>query len=530
MGKNKFKDKNFSAMPRQQWGTRIGVIFAVMGSAIGLGNFLRFPGLAASYAGGAFMIPYFIAFLLLGLPIVYLEWGFGRLGNLNGHNSGPGIFRSVWKNQTAPYLGVFSVLVPFGIYIYYVVIEGWTLYYAIAYLTAGLDLGGEAGPYVTFFSNFIGIEQDGFFNSSGGLSTAVYFLLITFTLNFYLLYRGLNKGVEVVAKYGIPLLFLIAFIILVRVLTLPANPQVPEQNLNNALGFMWNPDFSDGKFWASLMDSQMWLDATSQIFFTLSIGMGIITTYASYVKRKDDILLSATTSATGNEFAEVALGGMIVIPAAFIFMGTNFPTDSSFQLGFITMPVIFSHIPWGNIFGFLWFFLLFMAAITSSLSLMQPVVAFVEEGLGVSRKASTAILGFISLMGALFVVYFSLNLKALDTMDFWIGSFMVFMLATIEVILGAWVHGVKKLLKHAEEGSMMKLPKIIPFLLTYVSPIYLLVIFVAWSFQKLPNYIKAIGSDSVVQMTILFIFALLVFFLILIHTSIGRWKKLEDKK
>ena len=114
----------------ERWGTRIGVIFAVMGSAIGLGNFLRFPGLASQYGGGHFMIPYFVAFLLLGLPIAWAEWSMGRLGARHGYNSTPGIFFALWKNRLSPYFGVLGLIVPVGIYMYYVYIESWCLYYA----------------------------------------------------------------------------------------------------------------------------------------------------------------------------------------------------------------------------------------------------------------------------------------------------------------------------------------------------------------------------------------------------------------
>lgn len=515
----------------EQWATRVGVIFAVMGSAVGLGNFLRFPGLAASYSGGAFMIPYFIAFLLLGLPMAYMEWSMGRLGNRNGYHSGPAIFRYLWKNPSSPYIGVLTLLVPLAIYMYYIVIEGWTLYYAFAYLMGALNLGHEASVYGDFFANFTGIAENGYFAKDGTLHASIVFLLISFTLNFILIYRGLNRGIEFVAKYGIPLLFIIAVIILVRVLTLGTpDSSMPERNVLNGLGFMWNPNFGDKSFFASLQDAQMWLAAAGQIFFTLSIGIGVIATYASYVHPKDDLFLSATTSAAGNEFVEVVLAGMIVIPAAFLFMGTDMPTDSSFQLGFITMPIIFSYIPWGNLFGFLWFFLLFVAAITSSLSFLQPLIAFFEEGLQLSRKASSAILGFISLLGALFVAYFSAGLKALDTMDFWVGSFLFFVLATIQVVFSSWIFGAEKLLKQAKGNSLIRLPKIVPFLLKYVSPVYLLIIFFTWTYQKIPGYWQSLRQEPVVQTTMLVVVHLAVFLLLLVHIAVKRWKKEENEK
>lgn len=535
MSKNTKPSTASSHPAHQEWGSRIGVIFAVMGSAVGLGNFLRFPGLAASYSGGAFMIPYFIAFLLLGLPVAYLEWSIGRVGSLNGYNSGPGIFRSLWKNSDntgknkASYLGVLTLLVPLGIYMYYILIEGWTLYYAFSYLTSALNLGTEAAPYQEFFASFTNITQDGFLNSQGWLRSSFVFLLIVFVLNFFLIYRGLNKGIEWAAKFGIPLLFVIAFILLVRVVTLGTpDPSMPERNIVNGLGFMWNPEFSEGVFWQHLSDSQMWLDAAGQVFFTLSIGIGVIATYASYVRKKEDLFLSATTSAAGNEFIEIVLGGMILIPAAFVFMGSDIPTHSSFQLGFITMPVIFSHLPLSSLFGFLWFFLLFVAAVTSSLSFLQPVIAFLEEGLGFSRKISVAVLSFIALLGALFGAYFSADLKALDSMDFWIGSFLFFIAAMIQVVLGSWVYGADKLIATAQKSSLLRLPRIIPFLLKYVSPLYLIIIFAAWAYQKIPDYIQLLQTDTVARLTMLFITILFVFFLLLIHLAVKRWQRMEE--
>ena len=145
----------------ERWGTRIGVIFAVMGSAIGLGNFLRFPGLAAQYGGGHFMIPYFVAFLLLGLPIAWAEWSMGRLGARQGYNSTPGIFYALWRNRLSPYFGVFGLVVPVGIYMYYVYIESWCLYYALGYLTGDLILGRDPSAYVDLFNTYTGATRNG---------------------------------------------------------------------------------------------------------------------------------------------------------------------------------------------------------------------------------------------------------------------------------------------------------------------------------------------------------------------------------
>ncbi|MFM8654243.1 MAG: hypothetical protein ACKODZ_05875 [Verrucomicrobiota bacterium] len=138
-----------SSGKKDGWGSSLGVILAVTGSAVGLGNFLRFPGLAAKYDGGAFLIPYFIALLLVGLPIAWSEWAMGRFGGQRGFNSCPGIFRAIWKSRASPYLGVLGLIVPVVIYMYYLWIESWCLGYALKYLTGSLSLGSEKAAYTT---------------------------------------------------------------------------------------------------------------------------------------------------------------------------------------------------------------------------------------------------------------------------------------------------------------------------------------------------------------------------------------------
>ena len=513
----------------ERWGTRIGVIFAVMGSAIGLGNFLRFPGLAAQYGGGHFMIPYFVAFLLLGLPIAWAEWSMGRLGARQGYNSTPGIFYALWRNRLSPYFGVFGLVVPVGIYMYYVYIESWCLYYALGYLTGDLILGRDPSAYVDLFNTYTGATRNGSL-FDGTIAPAVWMLLICFALNFVVIYRGLNRGIEFVSKYAIPILFLCAIGVLIRVLTLGTpDAALPEQNVLNGLGQMWNPGNNGQSLMESLSHGEIWLAAAGQIFFSLSVGFGIIITYASYVKENEDVLLSGTTSAAGNLFAEVALGGMITIPAAFIFLGPAFyeSVGSTFTLGFKTFPNIFANMPLGRVMGFLWFMLLFVAAITSSLSMLQPAIAFFEEGLGMDRRASTTMLGFITLVGSGFILFFSEGFKSLDIMDFWIGGVFIYILATVTVLIFGWGIGAKEGLAAAEEGSLMRVPKIFAFVLKWISPLYLIIVFVVWLYQKMGDYVELIRTDIVAQYTMLFILFLVVFFTLLVMTAVRRWRRGE---
>lgn len=497
--------------PKERWGTRIGVILAVTGSAVGLGNFLRFPGLAAQYEGGAFMIPYFVAFFVLGLPIAWVEWSMGRYGGRHGFNSTPGIYRIVSRRDGSAYIGVLGLLVPVAIYMFYVFVEAWCLGFAWKYLmgdpvltqgaTRVVPAAQAGGEEVTlnasnYVQHFVGIFADGS-TYARLLSTdsAMPFMLVCFVLNFVLIYRGLSKGIEWFCRFAMPALVICALIVLARVLTLdPVDTGGgTSRNVLGGLGYMWNPGTESKSLWQSLANAEMWLAAAGQIFFSLSVGFGIIITYSSYMKRDDDVALSGLTAAAGNGWCEVALGGLILIPAAFLFLGPldQGTLDSTFQLGFMVLPEVFQEMPAGRWFGFLFFFLLFLAAVTSSLSMLQPAIAFFEEGLGIGRKASVSLLGFITLIGAAFVTFFSAGLVALDALDFWVATFGIFVLATIQVILYGWVLGVDKGFQELDEGASVRVPRFVKYLIKYVSPVFLLMIFGFWAVQKLPG--RALG-------------------------------------
>ncbi len=523
---------------KESWGTRVGVIMAVTGSAVGLGNFLRFPGLAAQYEGGAFMIPYFVALLVLGLPLAWAEWAMGRFGGRHGFNSAPGIYRSIWRNRLAPYCGVLGLLIPVVIYMYYVLIESWCLGYAYYFLTGEMaQLGAQATlpgggldkqVYVDFFNSFTGADANGVSTSGQGVSALV-FLAICFALNFALIYRGLRRGIEKFCLIAMPALIVCAVVVLVRVLTLPG--------ITSGLGFMWNPRTDNVGFVQSLLNADMWLAATGQIFFSLSVGFGIIVTYSSYLKKDDDIALSSLTASAGNEFCEVALGGLITIPAAFLFLGAvqvTAASGSSFNLGFMTLPMVFESMPMGRAMGFLFFFLLFLAAVTSSLSMLQPAIALLEEGLGLNRRASVALLGFITLMGTGFIFYFSKGTLALATFDFWVGTFFIFLLALFQTILFGWVLEIDRGMAELDSGAQIRVPRVVGYMLKYVSPVYLSVIFVAWLYKQITtkdgNMFHVVATKPIATMAVAFIGLVTLLFVFLIGQSVKRWELVEQNQ
>lgn len=255
-----------------------------------------------------------------------------------------------------------------------------------------------------FLSSYQGITKSETFTS---LWPAYILMLVTFALNFAILYKGISKGIERLAKIALPLLFLFAIILAIRIITLGTpDPAFPENTVANGFAFIWNPDFS------ALGNPNIWLAAAGQIFFTLSLGMGTIHAYASYLKPDEDIVLSGLSTAFTNEFAEVILGGSIAIPVAVAFFGLDatkqIAQGGAFNLGFVSMPIIFesNHFPLGEVFGFMWFLLLFFAGITSSVAMGQPVVAFLEDEFGMDRKKAVTTLAIGVLMAVQFVIFF----------------------------------------------------------------------------------------------------------------------------
>lgn len=469
------------ATKRQSWGTRLGIIMAVAGSAIGLGNFLRFPVQVASNGGGAFMIPYFVSLLLLGLPLMWVEWTIGRYGGGFGHGTAPGIFHTMWqKNRFVKYFGVIGIFGPLVIFIYYTYIESWTLAYSFFAITGKYSAAANGQDSMqSFLKGFQGLERNGYFSSIG---TAYTFFVITFLANIWVIYYGIKGGIEKLCKIAMPLLFIFGFFILVRVLSLGApDPARPSWNIMNALGFFWNPDFT------ALKSAKVWLAAAGQIFFTLSVGIGVILTYASYLSKGDDVVLSGMSAVSLNEFAEVILGGSIIIPAAFIFFGpaeiSSLAKSGAFNLGFVTMPLIFEKIVMGAFFGCLWFLLLFLAGITSSVSLAQPAVAFLEDEFNITRRKAVGIFGVVSFILCQPAIFLFAK-GVVNELDFWGGTFCLVLFAAIEIILFAWVFGMERAWEEIHHGADMKVPVAYKFIIKYVTPVFLFIILGAWIYQE----------------------------------------------
>lgn len=513
---------------KQEWGTRLGVILAVAGSAVGLGNFLRFPGQAAANGGGAFMIPYFCALLLLGIPIGWAEWTMGRYGGRKGLHSSPSIMGVFGGGGTFRYLGIIGVLIPLAVSFYYTYIEAWCLGYFWHYLTGGIGVDAaapvadQAASAGAFYNTFTGREENGVL-TGGSIETFV-FWAITFGINIWLVFRGISKGIEKFVSWAMPAMAVCALIVLARVLTLGTpDPANPDQNVVNGLAYMWNPNFE------ALSNPQTWLAAAGQIFFSLSVGFGVIINYASYMKKKDDVVLSGLTASATNELFEVGFGGLITLTASFVFLGTanmiGAVQGGTFGLGFTTLPVVFAHMgAFGNIVGAIWFFMLFLAAITSSISMYQPSLAFFQEALGWGRKQSTSLLVGICLVGSFLVMYYSKGGIFWSTIDDWVGTFLIFVLAMIQIIAFSWFFGIEKGWKEAHMGAQIRIPGFYKFIMKYVTPVYLLVVFIAFCWQNLGSWVKSVADEPLRQGAIGLILATALILVICTWIGTKRWR------
>ncbi len=565
----------------ENWSSNLGVVLAVAGSAIGFGNFLRFPGLAAQYGGGAFMIAYFCAFLLMGIPLSWVEWAIGRKGGRLGGHSSASIFYLISQTKCWKYLGLVSIIVPLAISMYYIALEGWTLGYAWHTAVGDLNLSTSA-EYGDFFTKFTGLTGDGSV-FTGGESTLLIFFLLALAANFYLIYRGVNKGIEWFSKISMPILVITAIIILVRVLTMGTPDAAhPERNVNEGLGYMWNPnkvmlvdtsaeapktigmvpasatpeeeaalifrlqqeypeatiEREEITLMKGLMNPDMWITAAGQIFYSLSIGFGIVCTYASYVRRRKDIALGSLTANAANEVAEVGLAGMMIIPAAVSLLGVAAAAGTStFGLGFNVLPQVFNSMPGGQIFGTLFFVLLSIGAITSAISITQPAVAFVEEFWNLRRVQSVSLIAMLLGIGSVIVIWFTDGLLALDTLDFWLGTLSLYVSSALFLIVFRFIWGTPAGLAELRSGSLIPINRGIAFLINWVTPAIMIFIFLAWLYQNLfvkqSYHITNLLEGKIgAILPLAWVLIVTIFFCLVAHTSARfrhRNKDLETK-
>lgn len=461
----------------ERWASRIGLIFAMAGNAVGLGNFLRFPAQAVANGGGAFIIPYLVSFVLMGIPLLWIEWGLGRYGGKYDHHSGPGILDVMGKSKVLKYFGVFGIFTNLAILSYYVYIESWTLSY-VWFSISGTFQDMTAPEVSQFFLNYLDVGGEGIIDFS---YIAIAVFLVTIGINLFILSQGLAKGIERAGKILLPLLVIFGVFLTIRALTLEAGEAGAINDAVEGLSFLWTPQFD------TLANPNVWLAAAGQVFFTLSVGMGSILCYASYVRENEDIALNATTAGFTNEFVEVVLGGSIIIPIAVAYLGLPWLEENvGFAMGFMTMPTLFQN--WGPFLGavggLLWFGLLFFAGITSSLAMGQPVISFIQNKFDISKLKTVAIFGTVLFILALPCVLLY-ELGAFDEYDYWAGTFSLVLFALGETIIFSWVFGIDKAWNEIQRGSELKIPFFFKYVIKYVTPVFILAVFIGALIQPM---------------------------------------------
>lgn len=455
------------------WATRFGMVMAMAGNAVGLGNFLRFPGKAAPY-GGAFMIPYFLALVLVGVPLMWMEWTIGRHGGGFGHGTTPGMFHRLWRHPISKYLGIFGVLLPAMVGVYYVYIESWSLGYAWQTMTGAYWGRTSYEEMGSVFSGYVGLGA----GAVGSTPTAYLFFLITFAVNIVVLARGIEKGIEVVAKYCMPVLVVLGVILAVRVFTLPP---IEGRGIGDGLAQIWQ--VTD---WSKLAGPDIWIAAAGQIFFTLSVGLGMVHTYASYLKKREDITLSGLAACSTNEFVEVILGSSIAIPAAVIFFGVaqtqEIARGGTFSIGFFALPVIFQKMAGGQVFGTMWFILLFLAGLTSSMAMFTPLLVFLEDELEVPHRKGVLFVGSVVFLLMQPVILFMKH-GIIDELDYWMGELCLVLFVAIETVVFAWIFGMDKGWEEMHLGAELKVPRVFFYIMKYITPVFSVGL-VAWWFKS----------------------------------------------
>ena len=345
-------------MSRDSFGSRFGALVAMAGSAVGLGNLWRFPYLVGENGGAAFIIVYILLSFMICLPIFVSEFVVGRRSQKNAYAA----FRDLSGGSAWRWVGLMTIIVPLIVLSYYSVIGGWSIEYLLKSVTFSFTAGETQSEMSTMFGDFVS-------STWGPLGCLTAFLLATTVIVMV----GIKDGIEKFSKIMMPLLFFIVLAIAVYSLTLPG--------AGKGVDYLFNPDFSkiDGKSIAA---------ALGQAFFSLSLGFGTILTYASYVDKKDNIMFQSTATAV-SDLLFALIAGVAIMPAVFAF---GIDPQSGPGLVFETLPYVFSQMPAGGFIAILFFLALLVAALTSSISMLEVAVAFLVEEKKFSRSAACAVL------------------------------------------------------------------------------------------------------------------------------------------
>ena len=439
---------------KESFGSKFGIIAAAAGSAIGLGNIYRFPCEAGANGGGAFFMVYLCIVLLLGLPLMVTEFVIGRRSGKNP----VGAFKELAPKQKAwSSIGYMGVICAFLILAFYCTVAGWTID-AVGKSIINYYHGLDLNTIQTDFNNLINETWQPI------ISEGIFIFLTAF-----IIIKGVTKGIEKYSKILMPILLGILIILGIKSLTLPG--------AKAGIEFFLKPDFSK-------ITGTVLINALGQAFFSLSLGMGALITYGSYISRKDNLTSTAFMVCISDTVIAI-LAGIVIFPAAFSF---NISPEAGDSLAFVTLPMLFNKMAGGYFFCLIFFILLTIAALTSSISLLEVVVLFMTEELGISRKKATIYSGigaFILCIIASQSLHADTSLKIFgfkifDALDAFTSKFLMTIGGLLTVIFLGWKMKKEHFMEEYTNGGTvsMGLRKIMYFIIKFLAPVAITVILI----------------------------------------------------
>ena len=495
----KTKDKN-------EWGSNLSFLLAMIGSAVGLGNIWRYPYVLYSNGGGAFFIPYIVAILIMGIPFLILEYGVGY----NFKSSFPKAVKSISKKWE--YLGLFLPVAVFMILIYYSAILGWDGFYVI--ISAFKGWGADPNAYFT--GSFLQAND-----TLGGLGTFVPFVAIAMLVGWVIMWvishTDLEKGLGRVSKVLVPLLFAIMIFIVLFSLTLPG--------AGIGLAELYNPD------WSLLLNFNIWMAAFGQMIFSLSLGMSIAFTYASYTKDDSDLVSNALWVTVANCGFEnfAAIGVFSILGYMSLQSGVAVPdlVTQGTGLVFIVYPTVFNVLgDWASVIGPLFFFTVYLAGLTSILSTIEPLSFSIQNKFGWSRNKTMTILCVFG--AAVSMIYATaMGSYILGIADTFVNQIAILIGVIFECIIFAWIFKAENIIpKLNAKSKSIKLGKWWLVVVKYVLPIFIAIVWVG-------GILEVISSGSMLELAILAILTVILLGATFIFTKLpaksGEWDEVKQR-
>lgn len=473
-------------MKRDNFGTRLGLLAAAAGSAVGLGNIWKFPYITGKNGGAAFILVYLLCITLIGIPVMLSEFALGRKTQANAVEA----FKKVEPKKKWHLAGVLSVSTAFIILSYYAIIAGWIFNYITKSMTGKLS-NVEPSALGDYFGGIISKTGE-----------PLFFNFLVIGLTTIVVIAGVKKGVEKYSKILMPILFLLLVVLMVRSLTL--------DGASKGLEFLFKPDFSQ-------LTTAGVLEALGHSFYSLSLGMGIIMTYGSYIKKEEN-LVSLAFQVTILDTLVALMAGIVIFPAVFAY---GLEPNQGPALIFVTLPAVFKAMPFGAFFETLFFVLIAIAAITSTISLLEVVVAFFTEKFNMERKRATILISIaVFIVGIPSTLSFGAwsNVKIFgksifDSFDFLTSNIFLPMGGILVCVFVGWVWGTKNAAREiSSDGTYsFKLCKVYSFIVKVLAPVAIGIIFLY--FTGIMSKLARVGS--ILPSIALAVLGLLTFILVI---------------